>query len=252
MTLTALFALFTTVCFAGLVPGDAAWSTSVCQIPEIATKEGADVTITCHIKTNSSVQRVMVKWLRDNQAVSKTVLSAFPSPVNGSVFFNATLQLQSVRLHHSGIYYCTAQSDIPTLGSVEYGNGTYLYVAVKTPDLTPGTLPPIAYNSDTVRWSVLSGLAFILLVICTACVIHIRSKGRSRIEPRAKEALVDATGGSQCPDTHVVYAALKIPRDGVKSRNENCPAVTLTSVICTEESVTYSEVHIKKGPKDEG
>ncbi|RXN06005.1 transmembrane and immunoglobulin domain-containing 2 isoform X2 [Labeo rohita] len=107
---------------------------------------------------------------------------------------------------------------------------------------------------DTLMWSVLSGMGFVLLITCIVCVIHIHYKGYCRIEPRAKGALVDATRGTHCPDTRetVVYAALNIPRDSVKSRNENCPAPTLTSVTCTEESVTYSEVHLKKGPKDEG
>ncbi|XP_016340999.1 uncharacterized protein LOC107687985 isoform X1 [Sinocyclocheilus anshuiensis] len=268
MTRTSLSALFVTIWFSGLVSGDASWDISVWQIPEITTKEGTNVLITCHIKADSRVEGIMVKWLRDNQTIVQSeaiVKSAYPSPVNGSVFINATLHLQSISLNHSGMYYCTAHMNVPGLGTVEYGNGTHVYAAIVvsnssteiTPTLTPVTLgfPPNPYNSDIVMWSVLSGFGFVLLIICIACVIHIHYKvGHCRIEPRAKQALVDATRGSQCPDTRetVVYAALNIPRDSVKSRNENCPAPTHTSVSCTEESVTYSEVHIKKGPKDEG
>ncbi|ROL49094.1 hypothetical protein DPX16_16709 [Anabarilius grahami] len=180
---------------------------SVLQKPETIKWKGTSETITCHIKAHSQVKRIVVKWLQDNKTRIKTETFAMsdnrPS-VSGDVLVNASLDL--LNLNHSGKYYCTAQMDLDTLGPVEYGNGTHVYV------------------------------------------------GHSRIEPKAKEAVVDATHESPCPETQqsVVYAALNIPRDSVKSRNENSAALALTSVICTEDSVTYSEVHIKKGPKDEG
>uniref|UniRef100_A0A671PWX1 Si:dkey-63d15.12 n=1 Tax=Sinocyclocheilus anshuiensis TaxID=1608454 RepID=A0A671PWX1_9TELE len=118
-------------CFlTGLVSGDASWDISVWQIPEITTKEGTNVLITCHIKADSRVEGIMVKWLRDNQTIVQSeaiVKSAYPSPVNGSVFINATLHLQSISLNHSGMYYCTAHMNVPGLGTVEYGNGTHVY-----------------------------------------------------------------------------------------------------------------------------
>ncbi|KTF76265.1 hypothetical protein cypCar_00036496, partial [Cyprinus carpio] len=179
MTRISLSALFVTIWFTGLVPGDVSLPNlgilSVWQIPEITAKEGTNVIITCHIKADSHVGRIMVKWCQDNQTVPNSTTSYQRSPVNGSVRINATLHLLSVHLNHSGIYYCTAQVDLPTLGPVEFGNGTHVYV------------------------------------------------GHCRIEPRAKESLVDVTRGSPCPDahqTHVVYAALNIPQDSVKSRKE--------------------------------
>uniref|UniRef100_A0A8C1VZT1 Si:dkey-63d15.12 n=1 Tax=Cyprinus carpio TaxID=7962 RepID=A0A8C1VZT1_CYPCA len=101
---------------------------SVWQIPEITAKEGTNVIITCHIKAGSHVKRIMVKWYRDNQTIPFTTPSPHRSPVNGSVRINATLHLLSVHLNHSGIYYCTAQVDLPMLGPVEHGNGTHVYV----------------------------------------------------------------------------------------------------------------------------
>lgn len=266
MTSSSLSALFVTICFTGLVSEEASWNISVWQTPEMTIKEGKSVSISCHIKADSHVERIMVKWMRDNQTVvkSETINSVDLPSVNGSVFINAILHLQSVRLNHSGMYYCTALMDLPQLGTVEYGKGTHVYVEFVVPNsTTPAPTPesyiltvtPKPYIMDTVTWSVLLGLGFVLPIICIACVIHKHSKGHKRIGTRAKEALVNATRGSQCPDTcetTVVYAAINIPRDSVKSRNENCPAPTLTSVTCTEESVTYSEVHIKKGPKDKG
>lgn len=97
----------------------------------MTAKEGTDVILTCHIKADSRVKSTMVKWLRDNQTVvkSKTIdNSAYPSPVNGCVFINETLHLQSIRLNHSGMYYCTAHMNLPMLGSVKYGKGTHVYV----------------------------------------------------------------------------------------------------------------------------
>ncbi|XP_073674776.1 transmembrane and immunoglobulin domain-containing protein 2 [Garra rufa] len=247
-----LFCCFLT----GLVPGNVCQNVdiSVWQIPEIIANEGTNVILTCHIKADSCVESIMVKWLQNNQTIvnSSTFDSShYRSPVNGSVFINMMLNLQSVHLNHSGMYYCTAQVNKPGLGSIEYGNGTHVYVV---PTNVTHKVSPNHYNMDTVMWSVLSGMGSVLLIICIACVIHIHYKGHCRLESRAKEALVDATCGSPCPDARetVVYAALNIPRASVKSRNENCPAPTLTSVTCTEESVTYSEVHLKKGPKDEG
>ncbi|XP_016092376.1 transmembrane and immunoglobulin domain-containing protein 2-like [Sinocyclocheilus grahami] len=253
MTRTSLSTLFVTIWFTGLVPGDVSLPNlgiSVWQIPEITAKEGTDVIITCHIKADSHVERIMVKWCQDNQTVPNSTTSYHRSPVNGSGRINATLQLLSVNLNHSGIYYCTAFVDLPTLEPAELGNGTHVYVVPNSTTVTTQTL-----TMNTVMWSVLSGLGFVLLIICIVCVIHTHYKGHCRIESRAKEALVDVTRGSPCPDaqqTHVVYAALNIPRDSVKSRKENCPAMALISVTCTEDSVTYSEVHLKKGPKDEG
>lgn len=116
----------------GLVPGDVSLPNlgilSVWQIPEITAKEGTNVIITCHIKAGSHVKRIMVKWYRDNQTIPFTTTSHHRSPVNGSVRINATLHLLSVHLNHSGIYYCTAQVDLPMLGPVEHGNGTHVYV----------------------------------------------------------------------------------------------------------------------------
>uniref|UniRef100_A0A8C2ERI6 Si:dkey-63d15.12 n=1 Tax=Cyprinus carpio TaxID=7962 RepID=A0A8C2ERI6_CYPCA len=101
---------------------------SVWQIPEITAKEGTNVIITCHIKADSHVGRIMVKWCQDNQTVPNSTTPYQRSPVNGSVRINATLHLLSVHLNQSSIYYCTAQVDLPTLGPVEIGNGTHVYV----------------------------------------------------------------------------------------------------------------------------
>lgn len=100
------------------------------QIPEITTKEGTNVTITCHIKADSRMVGIMVKWLRDNHTiVTETIGKAdYPSPVNGFVFINTMLQLESIHLNHSGMYYCTAHMNLPELGTVESGNGTHVYV----------------------------------------------------------------------------------------------------------------------------
>lgn len=97
----------------------------------MTAKEGTNVSITCHIKADSHVQGIMVKWFQDNQTVPKSetiVKSAYPSSVNGCVCINATLHLQSIRLNHSGMYYCTAHMNVPMLGSVKYGQGTHVYV----------------------------------------------------------------------------------------------------------------------------
>ncbi|KAK2898804.1 hypothetical protein Q8A67_010222 [Cirrhinus molitorella] len=255
MARTSLAVLFLTIWFTGLISGDVSLKNMrifVWQIPEITANEGTNVTITCHIKASPCVKGIMVEWLRDNQTTVKREnfnASNHQSPVSGFVFINMALHLQSVHVNHSSMYYCKAHINVPVLGPLEYGNGTHVYVV--SPNLYKMEVDTVM---DTMMWSVLSGMGFVLLVICIACAIHIHYKGHCRLESRAKEALVDATRGSPCLDTHenVVYAALNIPRDSVKSRNENCPAPTLSSVTCTEESVTYAEVHLKKGPKDEG
>ncbi|XP_067251265.1 uncharacterized protein si:dkey-63d15.12 isoform X2 [Chanodichthys erythropterus] len=261
MTRTSLCALFATIWFTGLFSGGVTLPNlciSVLQKPETIKWKGTSENITCHIKAHSQVKRIMVKWLQDNETLIKTEtieLSDSRSSVSGAVF-NASLDLQSIRLNHSGMYYCTAHVNLPTLGAVEYGNGTHVYVVSNSTTVTalsptPVTVTAIPY---TLMVSLTSGLSCVLLIICIGCAIHIHYKGHSRIEPKAKEAVVDATHETRCPETHetVVYAALNIPRDSVKSRNENSAALALTSVTCTEDSVTYSEVHIKKGPKDEG
>ncbi len=127
--MTLLFCYF----LAGLIYGDASLPNldiSVIQIPEMTTKEGTNVSITCHVKADSRVQGIMVKWLQDNQILKseKIVNSAYPLSVNACVFINATLHLQSIRLNHIGMYYCTAHVNVPMLGSVKYGQGTRVYV----------------------------------------------------------------------------------------------------------------------------
>ncbi|KAG1930995.1 hypothetical protein F2P79_021976 [Pimephales promelas] len=196
MTRTSLSALFATIWFTGLVPGDVTLSDvkiSVWQKPETIQWKGTSENITCHIKAHTTVGRILVKWLQDNQTEMKSEtieMSENRSSVSGAVFMNASLDLMSIRLNHSGKYYCKAWMDLPELGLVEYGNGTH----------------------------------------------------------------VDATHESPCPETQetVVYSALNFPRVSVKSRNENSAALAVSSVTVTEDSVTYSEVQIKKGPKDAG
>lgn len=118
----------------GLKSGDASLPNldiSVIQIPEMTTKEGTNVSITCHVKADLRVQGILVKWLQDNQTLVKSetiVNSAYSLSVNGCVFINATLHLQSIRLNHIGMYYCTAHMNVPMLGSVKYGQGTRVYV----------------------------------------------------------------------------------------------------------------------------
>lgn len=254
MTRISLSALFTTIWFTGLVPGDVTLyvNISVWQKPETIQWKGTSEIITCHIKAHSQVNRILVWWWQDNQTELKRetiAMSGNRSSVSEAVF-NASLDLLSIRLNHSGKYYCKAWVDLPTLGDVEYGNGTHVYVVPNSPTPTPVTVPANPYN-NTVMWSL--GLGCVLLIISIACVIHMHFKGHW-IKPKAKEVIVDATHGSPCPETQetVVYAALNIPRDSVKSRNENSAALALSLVSCTEDSVTYSEVQIKKGPKDAG
>lgn len=104
---------------------------SVSQKPETIKWKGTSESITCHIKAQSKVKRIMVKWLQDNTTVIKTETFAMsdnrPS-VSGDVLVNASLDLLSIHLNHSGKYYCTAQMDLDVLGPVEYGNGTHVYV----------------------------------------------------------------------------------------------------------------------------
>ncbi|KAK7135574.1 hypothetical protein R3I94_014295 [Phoxinus phoxinus] len=262
MTRTGFSALFATIWFTGLVTRNVTLShvdiVSVWQKPDTIQWKGTSENITCHIKAHSQVKRILVKWLQDNKTEMKSetiAMSENQSSVSGAVFINASLDLLSIRLNHSGKYYCKAWVDLPSLGPIEYGNGTHVYVVpnsttVTAPTPTPVTVTANPYNKDTVKWSL--GLGCVLLIISIACVIHMQCKGH-RIKPKA-EVIVDATRGSPCPETQesVVYAALNIPRDSVKSRNENSAAQALSSVTSTEDSVTYSEVHIKKGPKDAG
>ncbi|XP_051509032.1 uncharacterized protein LOC127414778 isoform X2 [Myxocyprinus asiaticus] len=238
------------ICLSGIFSG---LGISVWQTPGIVrTKEGANENITCHIKPESKAERIMVLWLKDNQTEA-IYHSSYLFPTYGSVCINVTLHLQSIHLNHSGIYYCKAWTDLPILGPDEYGNGTYVYVVSTS---TLGTTPaPTNPNVDTVMWSLLSGLCILLLIICIACVSQIYNKGHHRSEHILAKDLADAASGSQCPvtaETVVVYTALNFPktRDSVKTRNENYPAPT--TVTCTEDSVTYSKVNIKRGPKDEG
>ncbi|XP_067269486.1 uncharacterized protein si:dkey-63d15.12 [Pseudorasbora parva] len=246
MTCTSLSALFATMWFTGLIPGNV--TLSVWQKPETIQLKGTNESITCHIKAHSQVQRIVVKWLQNNQTVMKS--NSFN--VSGAVFINTSLDLQSVCLNHSCMYYCSAQMDLPMLGPVQYGNGTHAYVAFVVPNSTTVTAKP--YNEDKVMWSLPLGLGCVLLILSIVCIIYIHYKGHWRVEPKAKKVIVDATHGSPCPERRetVLYAALNIPRDSVKSRNENSAALALTSVTCTEDTVTYSEVHILKRPKDEG
>ncbi|XP_048066171.1 uncharacterized protein si:dkey-63d15.12 [Megalobrama amblycephala] len=262
MTRTSLCALFATIWFTGLISEGVTLpnpNISVWQKPQTIKWKGTSENITCHIKAHSQFKRIVVKWLQDNKTEIKSEkieLSDNRSSVSGTVLVNASLDLLSIRLNHSAMYYCTAQMDLPILGFVKYGNGTHVYVVsnsttVTKPSPTPETVTAIPM---TLMVSLTLGLSCVLLIICIGCAIHRHYKGHSRIEPKAKEAVVDATHETPCPETHetVVYAALNIPRDSVKSRNENSAAVALTPVTCTEDSVTYSEVHMKKGPKDEG
>lgn len=104
---------------------------SVWQKPETIQWKGTSESITCHIKAHSQVKRITVKWLQDNQTVIKSeTIEMFDHQlsVSGDVFVNASLDLLSIRLNHSGMYYCNAMMDLPTLGHVEYGNGTYVCV----------------------------------------------------------------------------------------------------------------------------
>lgn len=104
---------------------------SVWQKPEMIKWKGTSESITCHIKAQSQVKRIMVKWLQGNKTEikSETIeMSDSRSSVSGDVFVNALLDLLSMRLNHSGMYYCNAQMDLPVLGPVEYGNGTNVYV----------------------------------------------------------------------------------------------------------------------------
>lgn len=104
---------------------------SVSQTPTITAKEGTNVRITCHIIADSRVERILVKWLQDNQTEVKSeghTTTANLVSVNGSVLINSTLELLSVHLNHSCVYYCLAQQDLPGLGPVEYGKGTHVFV----------------------------------------------------------------------------------------------------------------------------
>lgn len=126
-----LFCYFLT----GLVTGDVNLSNvegiSVWQKPETIQWKGTSESITCHIKAHSQVKRILVKWLQDNQTEMKSetiTMSENRSSVSGDVFINASLDLLSIPLNHSGKYYCKAWVDLPKLGLVEYGNGTHVYV----------------------------------------------------------------------------------------------------------------------------
>ncbi|XP_051951058.1 uncharacterized protein si:dkey-63d15.12 [Xyrauchen texanus] len=248
MTHTTCPSALIIICFTGIVSG---LGVSVWQTPGIVrTKEGANENITCHIKPESKVERIMVFWLKDNQTEA-IYSSSYLFPMYGSVCINATLNLQSIHLNHSGIYYCKAWTDLPILGPSEYGNGTYVYVVSNS---TLGTTrAPANPNVETVMWSLLSGFCILLLIICIACVNQIYNKGHHRSELISAKVLADAPSGSQCPLTAetVVYAALNLPKsqDSVKTRTENYPAPPVT---CTEDSVTYSKVNIKRGPTHEG
>ncbi|XDV48757.1 hypothetical protein PO909_018129, partial [Leuciscus waleckii] len=129
MTRTSLSAFFTTIWFTGLVTGDVTLSNvdiSVWQKPETIQWKGTSESITCHIKAHSQAKRILVKWLQDNQTEMKSeaiAISENRSSVCGAVFINASLDLLSIHLNHSGKYYCKAWVDLPKLGLVEYGNG---------------------------------------------------------------------------------------------------------------------------------
>ncbi|XP_056319271.1 uncharacterized protein si:dkey-63d15.12 [Danio aesculapii] len=250
MTRSRLSALILTICFTGLVNGERFPKLSVRQRPHITAKEGANVSITCYIEADSQVEKIAVKWLLDNQTIAKEEMfntSTYRSP-SGSVLINTTLNLLSVKSNHSYVYYCKAHGNLPLLVPDEYGNGTHVYVV---PDLTTTMTTPAPDPANpfrhTVMWSLLSALGFALLVICLTCLIHIHFKGHSKTKHAATDALIAASSGSPCFDANedVVYAALNIPQDSVKSRNEICAAPDLSSVSYTEDSVTYSEVHIK-------
>ncbi|XP_051525060.1 uncharacterized protein LOC127424153 [Myxocyprinus asiaticus] len=258
------------ICLTGLVPGS---QLSVQQTPErINTTEGSNVSITCHIEVESRAERLIVLWLKNNGSkmdheifyVSK---NRFSTCSTGYVCINATFHLPAIYLNHSGFYYCKIWTDLPILFEA-YGKGSHVYVGTSqtcvetfstlvTMPGPPLTMGPANHYENTVMWLLLSWCAILLLVISIACVIHIYNKGHCRSELRAKEASVDAFSGSQCPvpsETIVVYAALNIPKspNSAKTRNEDCAALAPSTGTCTEDSVTYSEVHIKKGPKDEG
>ncbi|XP_017213004.1 uncharacterized protein si:dkey-63d15.12 [Danio rerio] len=254
MTRSRLSALILTICFTGLFSRDAFsfhLPISVWQTPNITAKEGTNVSITCHINADSRVDRILVKWWQDNQTEvrSEGITSPNRLSVNGFVFINSTLDLLSVHSNHSFVYYCSAQLDLPELGPVEYGKGTHVFVeSAQVTVEDSGNL-----HSNTVMWSLFSGLGLVVLIICIACGIHISFKGHSKMEPGTKHGIVAANSESPGSDTteRVIYTALNIPQDSVKSRNENCAAAALTSESCTEITVTYSEVHIKKRQKDE-
>lgn len=102
---------------------------SVWQKPETIKWKGTSENITCYIKAHSQFKRIMVKWLLDNETEIKSekIEMSDNRSVSGAVF-NTSLNLLSIRLNHSGMYYCTAHVNLPTLGHVEYGNGTHVYV----------------------------------------------------------------------------------------------------------------------------
>ncbi|XP_051965378.1 uncharacterized protein LOC127631324 isoform X2 [Xyrauchen texanus] len=220
------------ICLTGLVPG---FQLSLQQTPErINTTEGSN-----------------------NQ---------FSTCSTGYMCINASIHIPSVYLNHSGVYYCKVWSDLPKLFEA-YGEGSHVYVGTSqisnitfstlvTSPGPPSTMGPANHYKYIVMWLPLSGCAILLLVIGIACVIYIYNKGHCRSQVKAKESNVDAFSGSLCPvpSETIVYAALNIPKsaDSAKTRNEDCLALAPSTGICSEDSVTYSEVHIKKGPKDEG
>ncbi|XP_065104019.1 transmembrane and immunoglobulin domain-containing protein 2 [Paramisgurnus dabryanus] len=246
------FAFFIIISITGHIP---VFGLSVHQTPlNINTSEEANVSINCHIESDTKTHRLMVLWLKNNLTeMLREIFNTSESEhrlYSGNVSVTSTLHLHSLQPIHTGVYYCKITQDVPTLTTV-YGKGTRVYIVNSSTDVTVTTSAP---SESTVMISSLSVLGILVLIFCIAFVIHIQYKKQQTSDLRARDALVDAIG-RQSPvisETSVIYAAISIQKnqEGVKTRNKNCEAQLSATVSCTE--VTYSQVHIKSQLKDEG
>ncbi|XP_072537261.1 transmembrane and immunoglobulin domain-containing protein 2 [Salminus brasiliensis] len=231
---TLLLSAFITGCVCG------GSDLTVWQSPAVInTTKGQHVNISCNFTVTSTAISLKVALVRNNKTVQFDYynISALRSQnLNSStVSHTAVLQLPSVRLNHSGTYYCKVWQDVPRLIKSVYGSGTELRVE---------SLPPVNTPKDPITVIVIGALAFgsVLITACISavlCILYKRCRKRPKVEGEGQPVQVE--------DEAVLYAALNILKPELrKNTQETLPEPEQRPPDGqTDSEVLYSSVCLK-------